>query len=115
MNSIKMKVTFSIIICSLISAVIISVMSMSNSRELSNKDAEKELNLTCENAGSEINALISRIEQSVDTLSDLALSRLDFSKFRNNNAYVSSYTSDLMDEFVKFAEHTDGAICAYIR
>lgn len=115
MNSIRMKVTFSIIICSLISAVIISVMSMSNSRELSNADAEKELNLTCENAGSEINALISKIEQSVDTLSDLALSRLDFSKFRNNNAYVSSYTNDLMDEFVKFAEHTDGAITAYIR
>lgn len=115
MNSIRMKVTFSIIICSLISAVIISVMSMSNSRELSNTDAEKELNLTCENAGSEINALISRIEQSVDTLSDLALSRLDFSKFRNNNAYVSSYTDSLMDDFVKFAEHTDGAITAYIR
>jgi len=110
-----MKVTFSIIICSLISAVIISVMSMSNSRELSNADAEKELNLTCENAGSEINALISRIEQSVDTLSDLALSRLDFSKFRNNDAYVSSYTESLMDDFVKFAEHTDGAITAYIR
>lgn len=115
MNSIRMKVTFGIIICSLISAVIIGVMSMSDSRKLSNTDAEKELNLTCENAGSEINALISRIEQSVDTLSDLALSRLDFSKFRNNNAYVSSYTDSLMDDFVKFAEHTDGAITAYIR
>lgn len=115
MNSIRMKVTFGIIICSLISAVIISFLSISDSRSLSNSDAEKELTLTCENAGSEINALISKIEQSVDTLSDIALKRLDFSRFRNNNAYVSSYTNDLMGDFVKFAEHTDGAVCAYIR
>lgn len=115
MNSIKTKVTFGIIICSLISAAIIGIMSISYSRDLSNTDAENELALTCENAGSGINALISKVEQSVDTLSDIALERLDFSKFKNNNAYVSQYTEELMNDFVKFAEHTDGAICAYIR
>ena len=65
MNSIRTKVTFGIILCSLISAVIISFMSMSNARSLSNADAENELALTCENTSSEIHALISRIEQSV--------------------------------------------------
>lgn len=65
MNSIRTKVTLGIILCSLISAVIISFMSMSNARNLSNADAENELALTCENTSSEINALISRIEQFV--------------------------------------------------
>lgn len=115
MKSIRMRITVGIIICSLISSVIISLLSISNSRNLSNTDAERELILTCENTSKDINASISRIEQSVDTLTDIALEQLDFSKFQNNNSYVTQYTNDLMDEFVKFAEHTDGAVCAYIR
>lgn len=115
LKSIRMKITVSIIFCSLISSVIISLLSISNSRNMSNTDAERELVLTCENTSKDINATISRIEQSVDTLTDIALARLDFSKFQNNNSYVTQYTNDLMDDFVKFAEHTDGAVCAYIR
>ncbi len=115
MKSIRMKITLAIVFCSLISAAIISLMSISNSRTLSNTDAKKELSLSCSNASKEINALISRIEQSVDTLSDLALSQLDFSRFKNSDSYVSQYTRNLMNDFYKFSEHTDGSICSYIR
>lgn len=115
MKSIKISITLSIIICSLISSVIIGTMSISNSRKISNADAEKELILTCENTGTDINALISRVEQSVDTLSEIAMEQLDFSQMPNNPQYVEKYTTDLMNEFVTFAENTDGAITAYIR
>lgn len=115
MKSIRLRITLSIIICSLISASIISLLSVSNSRSLSNNDAERELVLTCETTSKDINAQISRIEQSVDTLTDIALAQLDFSQFQNNNAYVTEYTKSIEDEFFKFAEHTDGAVCAYIR
>ncbi len=115
MKSIRLKITLNIIFCSLISATIISLLSVTNSRNVSITDAEKELILTCETSSKDINALISRIEQSVDTLTDIALEKLDFSKFKNNDAYVTQYTNALLDDFFKFAEHTDGAICAYIR
>lgn len=115
MKSIRMKITVAIVICSLITASIISLLSISDTRELSNAAAENELVLTCENTGEEINALISRIEQSVDTLSDIAMRKLNFSKFKNNNAYVTEYTNGLLEDFYTFAEHTDGAITAYIR
>ena len=92
MKSIRMKITVAIVICSLITASIISLLSISDTRELSNAAAEKELVLTCENTGEEINALISRIEQSVGTLSDIAMRKLEFSEFKNNNAYESKYT-----------------------
>lgn len=115
MKSIRMKITLAIVICSLITASIISLLSISDTRELSNSAAENELVLTCENTGEEINALISRIEQSVDTLSDIAMRKLDFSKFKNNDTYVTTYTNELLDDFFTFAEHTDGAITAYIR
>ncbi len=115
MKSIRMKITVAIVICSLITASVISLLSISDTRKLSNAAAENELVLTCENTGEEINALISRIEQSVDTLSDISMRKLEFSKFKNNNTYVTDYTNGLLEDFYTFAEHTDGAITAYIR
>lgn len=115
MKSIRSKITSAIVLCSMISAIIISLMSISNSRNISVTEAEKELELSCENTGAEINALISRVEQSVDTLSDIAMDQLDFSQFQNNDPYVTEYTDGLLNNFYKFSEHTDGAICSYIR
>lgn len=115
MKSIRLRITLSIILCSLISATIISFLSVTNSRNMSNTDAEQELILTCETTSKDMNAFISRIEQSVDTVADIAVEKLDFSQFRNNDAYVEQYTEAMLDDFIKFAEHTDGAVCAYIR
>ena len=115
MKSIKLKITVAIVVCSLISASIISLLSISNSRGSANASAEKELILTSANTGEDINALISRIEQSVDTLSDVAMERMDFNKFKTDSAYVKEYTDGLLNDFVTFAEHTEGAITAYIR
>lgn len=115
MKSIKMKITAAIVICSLITASVISLLSISNAREMSNASAENELVMTCSNTTAEIDAMISRIEQSVNTLSDLAVERLDFSRFRTDGAYVEEYTGSLLEEFFTFAEHTDGTITAYIR
>ena len=115
MKSIKLKITVAIVVCSLISASIISLLSISNSRGSANASAEKELILTSANTGEDIDALISRIEQSVDTLSDVAMERMDFNKFKTDSAYVKEYTDGLLNDFVTFAEHTEGAITAYIR
>lgn len=115
MKTIQMKITGAIVICSLITASIISILSISDTRELTNAAAENELVLTCENTAEEIDALISKIEQSVDTLSDISMERMDFSKFKNNNSYVNKYTDELLEDFTTFSEHTDGAITAYIR
>ncbi len=115
MRTIRTKITIGIIICSLISGILISLLSISDSRNISNAGAEKELTLTCANVGSEINAMISRVEQSVNMLSDIALERMDFSKLQSSDVYVTEYTDSLMDTFLKFAEHTEGSICAYIR
>lgn len=115
MKSIRAKVTVSIILCSLISSVLISVISITYSSRTATNDAQTELAMSCENASGEINALVSRIEQSVNTISDIALENLDFARFQTDSAYVASYTESLRDDFLTFAEHTDGAICAYIR
>ncbi len=115
MRSIRTKVIISIILCSLISSVLISMISINYSGKTATEDAQKELAMTCENASGEINALVSRIEQSVNTISDIALKKLDFVKFQKDDSYVDAYTESLREDFITFAEHTDGAVCAYIR
>ena len=49
MKSIRIKITVAIVVCSLITASIISILSISDTRELSNTAAENELVLTCDN------------------------------------------------------------------
>lgn len=77
--------------------------------------AEQELALKCRNEQEQINAQISKIEQSVDTLSSIAMNKLDFSKFKSSAVYVKQHTDSIMSDVVKFGEHTDGAICVYVR
>ena len=115
MKSIRAKITAAIVICSLISATLISLMSISDSRDMSNTHAEKELTLSCQRTGEEINALISRVEQSVDTLSAIALQQMDFPKFKSSDFYEVQYTNSLLDDFLTFSENTEGAISSYIR
>lgn len=115
MKSIRIKITAAIVICSLISASIIGLLSISNTRNLSTTQARNQVTLYSKNTSSEINALISRIEQSVNTLSEIALGSLNFTQFKNNDTYVNQYTQNLMSDFYKFAENTEGAITAYIR
>lgn len=115
MKSIRTKIIISIVVCVLFASLSIGILSISNVRRTSNQAAEQELALTCANQGSEINAMISRIEQSVDTLTSIAMDKMEFSRFKNNDSYVTEYTRELLDDVVKFGENTDGAICAYIR
>lgn len=96
MKSIRMKITVVIVFCSFVTASVISLLAISGARNISNTAAEKELILNCSNAGKEINALISRIEQSVDTLSAIVLERLDSAAFfQSNDEYVTAYTDNL--------------------
>lgn len=115
MKSIKTKIIVSIVVCTLLSSVSIGLLSVFRVYQMSNQAATEELSLLCKSGASEVDALISRIEQSVDTLSSIAIDRLDYSKFKNNDSYVTRYTNELMSDVLKFSEHTDGTVCTYVR
>lgn len=115
MRSIKTKIIAIIIVCTLLPALQLGVIAVRSVGQTSRQGAEKEMTLICENRQSMINDQIAKIEQSVDTLSSIAMERLDFQKFKSNSAYVKQYTDSIMDDVVKFGEHTDGAICVYVR
>ena len=70
MKSIRIKITVAIVVCSLITASIISLLSISDTRKLSNSAAENELVLTCKNTGEEINALTDKISTLAEILNN---------------------------------------------
>lgn len=114
MKSIKTKIIVSIIACTLLSSVPIGLLSLKNVYATSNESAEKEMTLSCQNQKNAIDAQVAQMEQSVDTLSSIAMERMQFSKFRNR-LYVKQYTEELYSDLLKSAENTDGTICAYVR
>lgn len=115
MRTIKMKMIAGIMACSLLTAVILGGASIVNSTGIANENAMKELQITSQLQAEEINAVIMRIEQSVDTLSDMVSGNLDESSFLKSKSYADKYTKEIYDTVVKMAEHTDGAVTAYVR
>lgn len=116
MKSIKFKVISGIIICSIITSVLIGVLSLKNSTQIASEDAENIMETSCDMEAYDIEALISKVEQSTETLSDIALENLSVEEFVSDKAYSNKYYTDKMKTTIRtFAENTDGTISAYIR
>lgn len=101
--------------CSVLSALVIGILSLENSSKIAKDDSVQLMRLTCINQSQELNALISRIEQSVNTLAAIFMQDLDFKRFRTDTDYVKAYTNMVNSEVLNFAEYTEGTISAYIR
>ena len=116
MKSIKFKIVVAVILSSLMTIGICGGIAIVNSFKTSYAASEKEMEAYCENRSEELNKTMEKIEQSVDTLSDVALKKLeDVQKFQTDAAYVEAYTEMLSDIILTAAEDTSGALTAYIR
>lgn len=115
MKSIRAKIIVSILICSLFTSVLIGVLAISNSAGTAGKDAMTKMQLTGQKKTEEINSTIQKIEQSVDTLSEVAMSNFDYSSFKKSKEYADEYTKTVQQAVLDFANHTNGAVTVYLR
>ena len=115
MKSVRTKLIASILICSLFTSVLIGVIAISNSVRTAGKDAMTKMQLTGQKKAEEINSTIQKIEQSVDTLSEVAMSNFDYDSFRQSKDYADTYTETVQQAVLDFANHTNGAVTAYLR
>ena len=115
MKSVRTKLIASILICSLFTSVLIGVIAISNSVRTAGKDAMTMMQLTGQNKTEEINSTIQKIEQSVDTLSEVTMSNFDYDSFRQSKDYADTYTETVQQSVLDFANHTKGAVTAYLR
>lgn len=116
MNTLRKKIVIITVICSLIMGISLGVLSFIYSGRMAIKDSKQYMLSKAEDERTQLNAILSRIKQSVDTFTDIAIGSLDdFQKFKTDSSYVNNYTKRLESVLFHFAEKTDGALTAYIR
>lgn len=116
MKSIKSKITLLVLTCMLLTAFSIGLISIDSSKMVVNENSVQMMDLVCENKAQSINALLSRIEQSVTTLTEYATKELsDVERFQADPLYVSEYTDGLTAIAMNTAENTEGGMAVYIR
>lgn len=116
MKSIRTKIGGLVLFCVLVVAFTIGIVSIQSSKNVVESNSSQLMELQCVEKTEEINALLSRIEQSVKTLAEYALAELDdFAAFQSNKEYVQAYTEALSKATVNAANNTEGAMTAYIR
>lgn len=115
MKSIRTRLIMVIVLTSVMAAIVIGVFSISTARKIVNGDSEKIIALTCENKSKQINAVIARIEQSGNVLSEFILSQINLEKFKTSDDYVENITQELRATLRMYAMETEGVFSAYLR
>ena len=116
MRSIRIKIFSAIVMCSILITLIIGFVSITNSTKVAETNSREKLTLMCENKTNELNSKISKVEQSVNTLSKIVLDNLDdVNKFSTDAQYVQNYQDRIEAIAKEFGENTDGAMTFYIR
>lgn len=111
MKTIKMKIITGILLCSLLTAGIIGGLAIVNSTQMEGDS----IRLESKQYALELNNLISKIEQSVDTLSETLMNQFDYAAFQKDKNYADEYTEEIIQIVDVFSRSTDGAITAYVR
>lgn len=115
MKSIRKKIVAAIFLCSILSAMLVGTIAAGNSMQMANRDTQERMQMTCQIQTEVLNAMILRIEQSVDSLSDVVMADFDYDKFTKDKGYADTYTEQVVGYVHQFAARTEGAITAYVR
>lgn len=116
MKSIKMKIGALAILCVFIVSFVIGATSIQSTRKVMERDSAALMAAECGQKSEIVNALLSRIGQSVQTLSDYAADTLnDVTSFQTQPEYVRHYTEELTGIAVNAANNTEGAMAVYVR
>ena len=115
MKSVRLKIILGIIVCSLITAAIVGALSIRSTMRITENDSKKNMNYQAKALANNINASITRAEQSVNTLADIVTDKLDEKQFFSDKTYADKFTSEILDVVYKFSERTEGTITSYIR
>ena len=116
LNTIRTRITAIAIVCSLIMGISLGTLSYMYSGDVANEDSKEFMLATAEQKKTELDGILTNIQQSVDTLTEICVSKLtDFKAFKTDPAYVQQYTKSIEDVLRSFAENTGGALTAYVR
>lgn len=115
-HSLRLRITLTVSVTVLLACLIMGVNCIMVSRGVTREDSNETLTLLNQTRLQELNSTIEKIEQSVDSLSNITISTIeDFDKFQKDGKYVDDCTKALEVTTNNLALNTQGALCAYIR
>ncbi len=116
MKSIQTKFIILILSCILTCSTVIGGAGIINAEKVVDENTAQLMNYRCSELSCEINALLSRIEQSVKTLSAFTDEHLEsVDRLKNDGAYLQQFTAQLQSVAVNAANNTEGAVAVYVR
>lgn len=116
MKSIQTKFITLILSCILLCSTVIGGAGIINAEKVVDKDTAQLMNYSCSEMASELDALLSRIEQSVKTLTDFTNEHLEsVERLKNDETYLQDFTKQLESVAVNAANNTEGAVAVYVR
>lgn len=116
MKSIQTKFIVLILGSVLLSSGAIGGAGIMHAKHVADVESAKTMNLVCAERAQEINALLSRIQQSVRTLAVYAVTQLEsVEKLKLDPDYLAEYTKHMESVAVNAAGNTEGAMAVYLR
>ncbi len=114
--NITKKISLMVAVCTVVSSAAVGILSLTHSNVFMTEKSSEIMSSECSNVSSEINACLSRVAQSVNTVSDIAMADLDdFGKFQTDSAYVANFTAKMEQVLMNASSNTEGAVCSYLR
>ncbi|MEC2078172.1 methyl-accepting chemotaxis protein [Metabacillus fastidiosus] len=116
MRSVKTKIMYAILLCSVTAVLIVGLISIYASNNILKKYAYNDAQLLAENNAKTLNITAEKIETSVNGLAITVLSSLDdVEKFKSDPAYVSKFQEEIRPIADEFSKNTNGAMAFYVR
>lgn len=116
MKSIQTKFISLTLGCVLLCSAVVGGAGIMNAEKVVDADSANIINLICAEKSAEMDSLLSRIEQSVGTLSSYVLEQLEsVQRLKEDDAYVEEFTKKLESVAVNSANNTEGALAVYVR
>ncbi|OPJ54976.1 methyl-accepting chemotaxis protein [Alkalithermobacter paradoxus] len=114
LNSIRLKIIYSILLCSIFIASLVGGVSVLRTRSMIEEYAQKELRYISENKGYEFENIMDNISSSVERLGDTALNLFDINEFNQNESYLREYINEMDSIIKRYSENTKETFGAYI-
>lgn len=101
--------------CTLLCAAVVGGAGIINANSVVDADSSHIMNLMCGEKAESIDAILSRIEQSVGTLAMYSMDGLDDTSLLQDSSYVDELTARIQSVAVNAASSTEGALAVYVR
>lgn len=116
MKSIQTKFIALILGCVMLCTIVIGGAGILSAQRVVDGDSAQIMNQISSERACELNGLLSRIEQSVETLAVYTAEQLESVELlKTDDAYLAAYTKKLEEIATNAASNTEGALAVYVR